>query len=973
MGGISYKISYKEAGTAVTNLFDYYNLIVVASSKDLGTEAITGAVAGIPAPGSPIIDPINEIRIVAESRAPESYVLGANVTNIQIVTIAEESYATSADTSGDSPINLDASKVVNALSIYANDGDNIILATSNDDSIQGYGGDDTITGGNGNDTIYAGDGNDTLILKSIDQYDSDYLDGGNDTDTLLVNDTVAGSLNLTSSFYSIENITIGSLNKGKIDTSGKIDINVNASSTTNNPLNITGNAGNNSLTGNDQGDSFTGGLGNDTLIGGTSYDTFIYNSDKELGSSEGIDGGEGGNAIWLEGAGNYKFLVDNQLSNVGEIDFAESKINITLDVSQQSESFNIYLNDGNNNVSGGSGNDAVYIGSGNNTIKLGNGNNSLNLSNGMFGPNYATGNNNITGGTGNDSFISGDGNDTINDLGGNNSINAGLGKNNIKTGAGNDSIDLDLRSTNMIDAGNGDNSFNITFSGSFPPPPKAIFGSNNITTGTGNDNMSLDYRTSNIINAGDGNNIIGFGYTVPFGANTFGKNTVTTGNGNDSINIDIRTSNTLSLGDGFNTVSGGINGPSDKPSFGTNTINSGVDSDYISLSYSNGNDTVNDKGGSNTIYLGDGKNTVKLDGQDSLGSNNVYTGSGDDVVTFSGINGETNNGQNNINVGNGNNKVTTIGGNDYIISGKGNDIINAGDGQNSIYGGAGNDVINTGNGNDIIYAGQGNDTVNAGIGNDTIYADISMGGPSDGNGIDSLTGGAGGDTFVISHIRWGAKDIINGDGKGVTAGDDVDKLILADTADYAKPADEIFKVDGSKITGIEEFYIDDDTIQGNTRGTANIGLDLSAYKTAAYIEGNDGSNTLIGTKGNDTITGYSGGDILTGGAGNDTFVFHDANNYDSITDFVSGKDTIGFDSGVFGFNSETISASNLVVANSYSELLSSQTTSSQYLLFDTSTGNLFFDADANGTEVDPTQIATLVGVSSVTFSDFMLI
>ena len=74
--------------------------------------------------------------------------------------------------SGTTALNIDASAVLNRLTISGNDGDNIILGSKLDNIIYGGNGIDTINGGDGNDTIFGGLGNDILT-------------GGNGKDTFV--------------------------------------------------------------------------------------------------------------------------------------------------------------------------------------------------------------------------------------------------------------------------------------------------------------------------------------------------------------------------------------------------------------------------------------------------------------------------------------------------------------------------------------------------------------------------------------------------------------------------------------------------------------------------------------------------------------------------------------------------------------------------------------------------------------------
>jgi Ca2+-binding RTX toxin-like protein len=89
---------------------------------------------------------------------------------------------------------------------------------------------------------------------------------------------------------------------------------------------------------------------------------------------------------------------------------------------------------------------------------------------------------------------------------------------------------------------------------------------------------------------------------------------------------------------------------------------------------------------------------------------------------------------------------------------------------------------------------------------------------------------------------------------------------------------------------------------------------------------------------------------MNGGTGSDLFVFNSTpsatTNHDTIQDFdASGVDHIQLDHNVFaGIGlSGTLAAANFV-ANAGG----TAGNSSQHILFDTSTGNLYYDADGNG-------------------------
>ena len=88
--------------------------------------------------------------------------------------------------------------------------------------------------------------------------------------------------------------------------------------------------------------------------------------------------------------------------------------------------------------------------------------------------------------------------------------------------------------------------------------------------------------------------------------------------------------------------------------------------------------------------------------------------------------------------------------------------------------------------------------------------------------------------------------------------------------------------------------------------------------------------------------------MLTGGSGTEVFVFNTglgAGNVDTITDFAIGTDGIILDLGIFaGIASEGVLDSAAFRAGT------SATTASQRIIYDSATGNIWYDADGSGSQ-----------------------
>lgn len=92
-------------------------------------------------------------------------------------------------------------------------------------------------------------------------------------------------------------------------------------------------------------------------------------------------------------------------------------------------------------------------------------------------------------------------------------------------------------------------------------------------------------------------------------------------------------------------------------------------------------------------------------------------------------------------------------GNDYLYGDDGNDTLG-----DSYHGEPGDDYLNGGSGNDTLYAGTGNDTLLGMSGNDSLSggdgSDRLDGYATTGTEYDTLTGGSGGDYFILGG-GWG--------------------------------------------------------------------------------------------------------------------------------------------------------------------------------------------------------------------------
>lgn len=397
------------------------------------------------------------------------------------------------------------------------------------------------------------------------------------------------------------------------------------------------------------------------------------------------------------------------------------------------------------------------------------------------------------------------------------------------------------------------------------------------------------------------------------------------------------------------------------------TVAGDIFSDYIGIYFdaSDGHNriTVNSTGGVAGhyygVYMTGSFNTLVNAGAISAdtvvtlnGDNNSITNTGliqgDTVaILFGGVSGQANRIVNSGDIiavsyalyfGNAADTVINtgfIGGRMFL--GDGNDILDSHLGllDGDVHGSAGNDSITGGALNDLLYGDDGNDTLNGGAGDDLLDGGI---------GTDSMTGGAGNDRYYVDT----AADLII----EAVGGGKADRLFAS--ASY------------TLRSGIEVERMETTSVSGTTA------INLTGNDFAQTIFGNAGANVLKGGGGNDVLRGYGGKDTLVGGAGNDTFVFNTTlnatTNVDTISDFNAPADTIQIDNAVFlGL------ATGALAASAFKDLAVGTKDASDRILYNSNTGDLFFDRDGSATSYAPIKFGFLTGSPTITAADFFVI
>ena len=250
-----------------------------------------------------------------------------------------------------------------------------------------------------------------------------------------------------------------------------------------------------------------------------------------------------------------------------------------------------------------------------------------------------------------------------------------------------------------------------------------------------------------------------------------------------------------------------------------------------------------------------------------------------------------------------------------------------------------------------VFGTKFNDTITGGAGNDTLLG---------GDGTDVLNGGAGRDRLAF----WNVGD--NGSGHGIVIDLSQAVNILDDGYGHAETATDFEEIDGSRF---------DDRLTGDNLKNqfwGNEGNDtLNGGGAEDDVNGGDGDDRIFAGLGNDHIEGGRGNDTLTGNGGSDQFNFFAPLNeqgVDTITDFEVGIDNVWVDSAWGG----GLTLDHLIANQFRSGAgVTSANSATQRVIYNSTTGDLFYDADGKGGAV-AVLFAHLSNHAALTVDDFMV-
>nr|WP_198980737.1 calcium-binding protein [Herbaspirillum sp. ASV7] len=266
---------------------------------------------------------------------------------------------------------------------------------------------------------------------------------------------------------------------------------------------------------------------------------------------------------------------------------------------------------------------------------------------------------------------------------------------------------------------------------------------------------------------------------------------------------------------------------------------------------------------------------------------------------------------------------------DTIDGGEGNDYLSGSAGNDTLIGGEGDDRFDGGNGDDTLSGGKGNDRLDGGYGNDTYLF-------NQGDGVDTVSEydyTAGNiDTLRLGKGINAEKTVLTRSGNHLTLtwGPDaitiqnyfsgsyyhIEKIVFDDgtTWGYADLASRLTQTGsseneywnglGDQSNRMYGMAGNDYLTGGNLADTIDGGDgndNLTSYAGNDTLIGGSGNDSIDGGDGDDTLSGSKGNDYLNGGMGNDTYLFHQGDGIDTMSnyDYTSGDaDVLRFGSGI---------------------------------------------------------------------------
>ena len=302
-------------------------------------------------------------------------------------------------------------------------------------------------------------------------------------------------------------------------------------------------------------------------------------------------------------------------------------------------------------------------------------------------------------------------------------------------------------------------------------------------------------------------------------------------------------------------------------------------------------------------------------------------------------------------------------GSNILIGQAGNDTLFGGVGADLLIGLADDDTYFVDNALDVVAeaGSQGIDTVLTSVSYTlTPGSDIEVFRTTDDNGTTAidLTGNASGNEITGNN----ANNVLDGGGGN-------DQLI-------GRNGDDTYLVDSASDAITENGGQGIDTVRAAVSYTLTAGADVELLATsddngttAIDLTGNANGNIVRGNAGSNIISGGDGNDELLGLGGADIFLFNTpfdaAGNVDVVVDFNVVDDTILLEASAFAsIPTGALPAERFVVGTAALD-------ADDNILYDSSTGALYYDSDGNGAAA-AVQFAELSAGLALTHLDFLV-
>ncbi len=787
-------------------------------------------------------------------------------------------------------------------------------------------GNDFLDGKNGTDTMIGGKGDDTYVLNVAADIVVENEFEGNDT----ARTTFSYALD-----KNFENLVL--LGTGDFSGVGNVLSNV-----------ITGNDGVNILSGEDGNDVLVGGGDSDTLIGGTGNDT--------------LDGGTGVDAM-IGGSGNDTFILDQ----IGDIIVEE----------------------------GNQGNDTIVAGF---DYVLGDDFENITLS--------GTGSNNATGSSADNLLTGNAGTNILLGLAGNDALDGGAGSDTLIGGIGDDKYTIDTAG-DLILEDDGEGTDTVFANTSYT----LVDNTENLTLGTVSTNVSnlngTGNAVANVILGNDGANIL----TGLAGSDSLdggkGADTLIGGEGDDDYIVDNASDSiteTTGVGTGVDTVHASLSW-----TLAANVENlvltdktpiDGTGNELAnSITGNEGDNVIDGKAGADVMTGGAGADTYYADSTADVVIETLRGGGTDTVIASASFT-----------------LMDSV--DDLRLTGSADLSANGNTLANSVIGNSGRNVINGGGGKDSLDGGESGDLYVITGARDQFQGEIQDTGTSGNDSIRVTYSGLG--YVTLNERDTGIEMVVAGTGTGaiadtsgtaaisISATKVLNALTITGNAGINRISGTAFgdTIDGgadkdsmSGGGGDDTYFVDNikDRVSERALGGNDIVYSSASFKLSKAVEtliltgsdnltgtgnnetntlnGNSGDNLLDGFKGEDILRGFDGNDTLIGGLGSDTldggsgadaFFFKASpktlDGFDTILDFSRAQgDTIALaKAGFRGLGSVL----GTITADQFQSGAGVDTArdATDRILYNTSTGNLWYDADGLGT-LGPILIAQL-GVGS---------